>query len=65
MNMLPKLARCKHSVPSEWAVLVDKEHQARAYYRIIDVKDTDRLITEALVLSAEYGKFKNMDLKKK
>lgn len=65
INMLPKLARCKHSVPSEWAVLVDKEHQARAYYRIIDVKDTDRLITEALVLSAEYGKFKNMDLKKK
>jgi hypothetical protein len=38
------------------------EHQTRAYYRIIDVKETDRMITEALVLSAEYGKFKNMNL---
>jgi hypothetical protein len=64
INMLPKLARCTHPVPSEWAVLVDRDHQARAYYRIIDVKETDRMITEALVLSAEYGKFKNMDLKK-
>jgi cytochrome oxidase Cu insertion factor (SCO1/SenC/PrrC family) len=62
VGMLPKLARCKHQVPSEWAILIDMEHQTRAYYRIIDVKETDRMITEALVLSAEYGKFKNMNL---
>lgn len=64
INMLPRLARCKHAIPSEWAVLVDREHKTRAYYRIIDVKETDRFITEALVLSAEYGKFKNMNLNK-
>jgi hypothetical protein len=41
-------------------VLVDRNKQIRGYYKAITVKEADRLIDEAVVLAAEYGKFKQM-----
>jgi protein SCO1/2 len=46
-------------VHSELVVLVDKEGCLRGFYDGTSLKDMDRLVDEAIVLAAEYGKFKN------